>query len=281
MTIGIQKANFWKRFSAWLVDTVAVFFVALGVFILACLIVNTDGIFKAYETKVEPYKIAVETDYSIDLDFVNTEEYRKMEQADREAYDALREKAQTALNEKIEADKEAVALYNEWFTKNLTSGIVALLTSHLLLNFCLPLILKNGQTLGKKVFNLGVMRTNGVKVSGVALFSRQFVGLCAIETLAVIFMCSLGIVGLIAALLVQVLQIGVMIKTDTNSSIHDLLADTVVIELSSQQIFETEEERAQFLAQESTENASPDEESAPPQTAESPAVDGNETSADA
>ncbi|MBQ2740458.1 MAG: RDD family protein [Clostridia bacterium] len=287
MTISIQKANFWKRFSAWLVDTVAVFFVALGVFILACSIVGTDKLEQAYQDTIEPYRIAVEAEFSIDLEFINTEEYRKMEQADRAAYDDLYKTAQEALSKKIEADKDAVALYNEWLTQSITAAIVGLLASHLLLNFCLPLLLKNGQTLGKKTFGLAVMRTNGVKVSGAVLFSRQFIGLCAIETLAVIFMCFLGIVGLITALLVQVLQIGVMIKTETNSSIHDLLADTVVVELASQQIFETEEERAQFLAQESvetqesTENASPDEESAPLQAAELPTNDGNETSADA
>ena len=250
MTISIQKANFWKRFSAWLVDTVAVFFVALGVFILACSIVGTDKLEQAYQNKIEPYRVAVETEFSIDLDFVNTEEYRKMEQADRTAYDTLYKTAKDALAKKIEADKDAMALYNEWITQSITAAIVGLLTSHLLLNFCLPLILKNGQTLGKKTFGLAVMRTNGVKVGGTALFIRQFIGLFAIETMAVLYMCTLIPVGLITAALVQVLQIGVMIKTETNSSIHDLLADTVVVELASQQIFETEEERAQFLAKE-------------------------------
>ena len=250
MTISIQKANFWKRFSAWLVDTVAVFFVALGVFILACSIVGTDKLEQAYQNKIEPYRVAVETEFSIDLDFINTEEYRKMEQADRTAYDTLYKTAKDALAKKIEADKDAMALYNEWITQSITAAIVGLLTSHLLLNFCLPLILKNGQTLGKKTFGLAVMRTNGVKVGGTALFIRQFIGLFAIETMAVLYMCTLIPVGLITAALVQVLQIGVMIKTETNSSIHDLLADTVVVELASQQIFETEEERAQFLAKE-------------------------------
>ena len=250
MTISIQKANFWKRFSAWLVDTVAVFFVALGVFILACSIVGTDKLEQAYQNKIEPYRVAVETEFSIDLDFINTEEYRKMEQADRTAYDTLYKTAKDALAKKIEADKDAVALYSEWITQSITAAIVGLLTSHLLLNFCLPLILKNGQTLGKKTFGLAVMRTNGVKVGGTALFIRQFIGLFAIETMAVLYMCTLIPVGLITAALVQVLQIGVMIKTETNSSIHDLLADTVVVELASQQIFETEEERAQFLAKE-------------------------------
>ena len=34
------------------------------------------------------------------------------------------------------------------------------------------------------------------------------------------------------------LEIGVMISSHTNSSIHDLLSDTVVVDLASQEIFE-------------------------------------------
>ena len=268
MSISIQKANFWKRFSAWLVDAVAVFFVSLGVFILACILVNTDALKVAYQNKIEPYKTAIETEFSIDLDLMGTAEYQAMEQAERDAYDALYEKAQDAFNEKIKADKDALELYNNWLTQVLTAGIIAILTSHLLLNFCVPLILKNGQTLGKKTFGLAVIRTNGVKVNGKVLFVRQFIGLCAIETMAVLYMCTLIPVGLITALLVQALQVGVMIKTPTNSSIHDLLADTVVVELASQQIFETEEARAQFIANESAEGAAPTADTALPLPAE-------------
>ena len=56
----------------------------------------------------------------------------------------------------------------------------------------------------------------------------------------------LGIVGWIALLLLLLLQIFVMVKTPTNSSIHDLLADTVVVDYASQQIFETQEELIAF-----------------------------------
>jgi len=52
----------------------------------------------------------------------------------------------------------------------------------------------------------------------------------------------LGSVGLITIVLMQVLQIGVMIGTKTNSSIHDLLSDTVVVDYASQRIFNTEED---------------------------------------
>ena len=56
------------------------------------------------------------------------------------------------------------------------------------------------------------------------------------------FQRKLGLIGIVMLFLLLVLQIGVMIYTKTNSSIHDLLSDTVVVEYASQQIFETEED---------------------------------------
>ena len=62
-------------------------------------------------------------------------------------------------------------------------------------------------------------------------------------------MLSRCIIGTATLLLLLVLQIGVMVKTQTNSSIHDLLSDTMVVDLVSQRIFETEEERVAYIAE--------------------------------
>ena len=43
-------------------------------------------------------------------------------------------------------------------------------------------------------------------------------------------------------ILLGLLNLGVIIYTPTNSTIHDLLCDTVVVDIASQEIFETEEE---------------------------------------
>ena len=126
---------------------------------------------------------------------------------------------------------------------------LASLLAFLIWQFILPLILKDGRTVGKKLFGLAVVRTNCVKMSTPVLFVRSMVGLYAMETMAVAFLCLLGTVGIIAAILVQVLQIWVLVKTPMQS-IHDLLSDTVVVDYSSQQIFETQEELASFLATE-------------------------------
>jgi predicted acyltransferase len=46
--------------------------------------------------------------------------------------------------------------------------------------------------------------------------------------------------------LILVLQIGIMAATSTNSAIHDCLASTVVVDMATQMIFDTEEELLAF-----------------------------------
>ena len=58
------------------------------------------------------------------------------------------------------------------------------LIAFLLLEFAVPLMLKNGQTLGKKIFGVAVVRVDGVKVSPVMVFARGILGKCTIGTLA-------------------------------------------------------------------------------------------------
>lgn len=110
--------------------------------------------------------------------------------------------------------------------------------------------------MGKKIFGIAVIRTNCVKVSTPVLFIRTVIGMYAIETmmplalLIMIWFNMMGIVGLITIGLLGILQVGVMITTHTNSCIHDLLTDTVVVEFMSQQIFDTQEDLMQFVQEE-------------------------------
>ena len=58
-----------------------------------------------------------------------------------------------------------------------------------------------------------------------------------------------GAMGGLAMLLVMVLfavQIILMITTPTNARIHDLMADTVVVDMQSQLIFDSEQSRTEY-----------------------------------
>jgi len=130
-----------------------------------------------------------------------------------------------------------------------------------ILEFLIPLWLKNGQTLGKKVFGVGLMRKDGIKVTTFMMFARTILGKYTIETMIPIFLLLasffgiLGLGGLVlcaAALLIPVL---VALCTRNKTAIHDLMACTIAVDLASQMIFDTPEEQLEYYKQLHAENA--------------------------
>jgi uncharacterized RDD family membrane protein YckC len=109
------------------------------------------------------------------------------------------------------------------------------------------MLLKNGQTVGKKVFGLGIMRVDGVKVNGQIMFIRAILGKYTVETmipfmmLLWIFLGKAGLLSLMIIALVLIGNIAMMLATRTNSAIHDMLANTVTVDMASQMIFDSPE----------------------------------------
>ena len=138
---------------------------------------------------------------------------------------------------------------------NLTLIITSLgiLLAVLLWEFIIPLFLKNGQTLGKKIFGIAVMRTNGVKISNVQLFIRAVLGKYTFEIMLPVFavlmaeFANMLIFGVVVIAAIFIAQVVVLIVTrNTRQALHDLLSDTVTVDLASQLIFETEEELIKY-----------------------------------
>ena len=235
MSISLQKASFWKRISAYLFDLILAVMLTVGLATLLSVILG----YNSHIQKMENFYTQYEQAYGIDLN-ISEENYNKLTPEEQAVY-------QTA-NEAFGKDEQVRQTYDTMF--NLTLVIISgsLLFSHLILYFGIPLFFRNGQTLGKKIFGLGVMRSNCVQITNPVLFIRTILGQYAIETmvpvllLIMLYFNTIGIVGILVLLLIGILQIGVLMFTQTNSSIHDLLADTVVIDFASQQIFQTEED---------------------------------------
>ena len=246
MKFNIQKASFWKRFSAWLIDAVSIVLLSMVFALAVSSITGYDSYANEYFQVVSGYETHLENKYGIRFD-LEDEEYQKLSPQDKEAYDEKKAQANQELNELVKADTKAQQLRSMITSLIITIICVSLFLATAVVHFAVPLGFKHGRTLGKKVFGLAVIRTSGLKLSAPVLFIRSFVGLYAIETMAVLFLCTIVPTGLIMAVLVQALQIGVMIKTYTNSAIHDLLADTVVVDFASQRIFETLDEQTAFL----------------------------------
>jgi uncharacterized RDD family membrane protein YckC len=239
MSISLQKASFWKRISAYMFDAVLAVMLTIG------LALAFNGIFQydKHLEKLEGYQFNYEQEYGIDFN-ITEEDYNKLSETEQQKY--------TDATKAFRNDAQVIALYDTMFYSALAIVSVSLLLAHLILYFAVPLFIGYGQTLGKKIFGIAVVRTSFVKTTNFVLFTRAIVGQCIMETMVpVLFVLMavfglLGSVGTIAILLLWGLNIYCMITTQTNSTIHDLLSDTVVVDMISQRIFETEEELIEY-----------------------------------
>ena len=234
MSVSLQKANFWKRISAYLFDLILTVTLAVGF----CSVVSSIVGYDKHSEKLDFYYAQYAEEYGIDLD-ISQEDYDALSDAEKAKYEA----ADKALSK----DAAVLSVYDTMFRLTLVILGVGIFLAIFIFHFILPLLFKNGQTLGKKAFGLSVVRTNLVKTSNPVLFVRSVIGLYAMETMVPVLLVTmiyfgiLGSVGTMTIALLLILQVSVMAVTRTNSSIHDLLSDTVVVDYASQRTFDSEE----------------------------------------
>lgn len=235
MTHDVQKASLWKRASAWIFDFILLGILIVGVALVLSAVLSYNG----YNETLDAAYAQYEAQYDVEFE-ISQEQYLAMTEQQRHNYD-------TAYNALV-SDQEAMYAYNMVLNLTMLITTLSILIAYLALEFALPLFLGNGQTLGKKIFGLCLMRTDGVQINNLQLFVRTVLGKFTIETmipvyiLIMIFFNMIGIVGtgiLAALVLVQLILLAV---TATNAQIHDLLAGTVVVDYSSQMIFRTTED---------------------------------------
>lgn len=237
--LDLQKASVLKRISAFILDFIVLIICITGMALLLSSILGYDE----YSETIDKRKSEIAAEYNVDFTITN-DEYNALSSESKEKFDA----AAKVFEEDPVANKAWDILVNLIFT------IISLsvLLSYIITEFIVPLFLGNGQTIGKKVFSLGVMRSHHVKISTFQLFVRSILGKCTIETMVPIYIFImilfgiLGIVGTGILFLLLILQICLMIFTKNNCVIHDILSDTVVVDMTSQMIFETDEELLEY-----------------------------------
>ena len=239
MIYDLQKASFLKRISAFLLDLILMLILMTG-FAWA-----TSALLNFSENADELDSVITSYEEQFDLNFsITNEEYEKMTEDERKYFN---DSYYTVVK-----DERYIYLTNIIFYSLLTIVSVSLFLSHLILEFIVPLLFKNGQTVGKKIFGLGLMRTDGVRVSTLSLFARAILGKYTIETMVpvlLLVMTFFGIVGMmgpIVILLLLIFQIILVVTTNTNSMIHDTFGVTVVVDLASQKIFDSVEEMIEY-----------------------------------
>ncbi len=229
-----QKAGMWKRISAALLDVVLLVTVVIGM----ALLLSTAMNYAQHVERMDELYDEYEAQYGLSFD-ITAEEYQAMSPEEKipydEAYDAFAN------------DEEALLVQGKLFTYALMIVSFSILAGYLLLEFLVPLLFGNGQTLGKKVFGIGVMRIDSVKISPLLLFARTILGKCTVETMVpalLLVMIVFNLMGAIAVFVIiglAILQIVLVAATRGRTPIHDILAQTVTVDFASQRIFDSPE----------------------------------------
>lgn len=239
MALDLQKANIWKRVSAWLFDVIILGMVVVGIAFLLSSVLHYDRYSRTLNEAYDSY----ETQYGITFELTQ-EEYAAMTEEERGRYEQAYEALIT--------DEDAMYAYNMVINLALLILSISILIAHVGLEFVVPLLMKNGQTLGKKIFGLCVMRTDSVRLTTVQLFVRSLLGKYTIETmipvliLVMLYFGTVGLTGTLVLFLILLLQIIVLCVSKTNSAIHDVLSGTVVVDFHSQKIFHSTEELIEY-----------------------------------
>ncbi len=231
MFFDIQKASMTKRISAWILDVILLAVAVTGFGFLVSIIIGYD----AKYNELDAYYVKYEKEYGISF-HISEEELAALSPEEAEKYTLA-----ASMMDMDEGLKKAFAL-----VVNLTLVIlsIGILLGYLLTEFLVPLILGNGQTVGKKVFGLCVMHKDQTKITPITLAIRTVLGKYAIETMVSALMIvmlladMIGMVGTIVIALILLLQLILVIATPTDSAIHDVLAGTVVVDAKSQKIFD-------------------------------------------
>ena len=235
----LQKASMWKRISAALCDFIALGIVIVGFALLLSAVLGYDGQAAALEDISEKY----EAEYKVDFDIPESD-YQELTDAEKEQYKL----AMDAFSQ----DADANYVYS--MLVNLTFVIItfSILIAFVLLEFLLPLFFGNGQTLGKKVFGVAVMREDSVKLTPLLLFTRAILGKYTVETMIpvliilMIYWDMIGFLGTVLVLGLLIAQIVLLATSAERRVLHDRLSHTVTVDYASQMIFDSPEAKLAY-----------------------------------
>lgn len=246
--MDLQKASVMKRLAAWLLDAILTAVLTVGFAVLLSAVLRYDAHYVTLQTGYDRY----EQQYGVTLD-ISAEEYENMTDAQRENYDA-------AYSELLE-DETVIGTYNLVLSLTLVIATLSILLGVMAMEFVVPLLLKNGQTVGKKAFGIALVRVDGVKVSTLQLFVRSLLGKYTVETMIPVCILlmflwnAMDMTGTVMIAGLAVIELVCIIINPYNALIHDLMAGTVAVDMSSQKIFSSAEELIEYTKRMAAERA--------------------------
>lgn len=232
----LQKASISKRIAAWIFDIMMI----LIVFSFAAAAISWATGLSDHATQFTEIRNEYLTNYGIDPNIPEADLTDEQKAQFIEAEEAFQN------------DERAVRAFAMMLNLSLIVLGVGLFVAFFILEFLIPLFLHNGQTIGKKMFGIAVMQDNGVKLKSVSLFVRSILGKYTVETMipvSILLMIVMGqadVFSLFIIVAILILEIVFIIRTNTNSALHDVLSSAVTVDLASQKIFESDEELIEY-----------------------------------
>ena len=248
MTEKLQKASFGKRIIAAIFDGITITILAVGLAVALSSALKYDSYMDTVNNAYTKY----ETQYGVEFQ-ITQQEYLKLDAEAKENYDA----AYKALSE----DKDVTYAYNMLINLTLIILTFSVLFGVIIVEFIVPLIFGNGQTLGKKIFGIALMHVDSIKVSGVQLFARSVLGKFTFEImipLAIIIMIFFNLIGIVGTLIlfaILVAEIICLATTRKNMLLHDVIAATVCVDMASQMIFDSAKAKEEYIKRKAAEKA--------------------------
>ncbi len=148
---------------------------------------------------------------------------------------------------------EAEDFYQEvarkfYFGYSLCATLCALV-SGAVIYIVIPLFLKNGQTIGKKILKLGLANYEGYRFKNNQLWMRfvPFALTCA--ALLIPFITTFYVIFIIILIMLLV-SFALMMASPKKAALHDFVARTIVIDLATSVIFDNFVEEAEYIAKE-------------------------------
>ncbi len=228
----LQRAGAFKRFSAFLFDFIILSILAVGFALAISSITGYDATLDEYQAHLDRY----EKEYGVSLE-ITADEYEALSEDERKYFDEV--------ERKFGSDEEVLLTLNMVFNLTLVVITLGTLLAFVVLEFTVPLLIGNGQTIGKKIFGIGVMFNNGVKINSLGLFVRSMLGKYTVETMVpvliviMIFFFGAGMLGAVALVLIPVLEAILFFATSNRCLVHDVFSGTVAVDMASQMIFDT------------------------------------------
>ena len=238
MIYDLQKASMWKRISAFLFDAILLGIISVLAAWAVSVLIGYDSQIERIDTVYQRYGEQYGVNFEMSMEEYEAQTPEQLANIDA-AYAALA------------ADPEAAEAYGTVVQMTLLITSLGILLGYALMEFAIPIKLGNGQSLGKKIFGIGLMQQDGVQVNNRVLFVRTFLGKYTLETMVpamiilMIWFGMLGLAGTLVLLGILMLQI-VLVCRRKRMIIHDMLAGTVAVDFASQMIFPDREARIAY-----------------------------------